>query len=300
MNRHIAIIGCGHVGASLAHTLVAQHLVSELTLIDSKVDKAKGHALDLKDAMIANEAFVAIHANDPEMMLRADILVIAIGPESINSIDRLDEFNQNKAGILAIAKQLNGAAFPGIVINITNPCDVITQILQAESGLPKNRVFGTGTSLDTLRLKRVLSEYLAVSPADVTGYMAGEHGDSQFVAWSSLRVAGRSIESWALTNERKAQIEQQVVFAANEIYYGKGCTEYGIAAMTAQLCRAIFSNSHKLFSVSVFDESLGCYISHPTQLKQSGLGNRLSLTLSETEQTRLAHSADIIRRYAQR
>lgn len=297
MNRHVAIFGCGNVGSSLAHVLVTRGMVSELTLIDADSAKAEGHALDLMDACIAFDGNVTIRANDTSAMLRADIIVVAIGPKVITSIDRLDEFHENSAGILELASKLKTVGFTGIVLNITNPCDVITQVLQEASGLPKSRVFGTGTSLDTLRLQRLLGNLLKVSPSDVHGYMGGEHGDSQFVVWSSVHVANRHISSWEIPPGAKDELERQVAHAATAIYNGKKCTEYGIAGITSKICEAIFDDSEKVFSVSVFDEAAGCYISHPTQIMRSGLGMRFSLSLNEQEQVKFDESAAIIRKF---
>ncbi len=297
MNRHVAIFGCGNVGSSLAHVLGTRGMVSELTLMDADNGKAEGHAIDLQDANIAFDGNVTIRANDTSAMLRADIIVVAIGPKVITSIDRLDEFTQNSAGILELASKLKTVGFTGIVLNITNPCDVITQVLQEASGLPKSRVFGTGTSLDTLRLQRLLGNLLKVSPSDVHGFMGGEHGDSQFVVWSSVHVANRHINSWDIPQGAKDELERQVAHAATAIYNGKKCTEYGIAGITSKICEAIFDDSEKVFSVSVFDEAAGCYISHPTQIMRSGLGMRFTLSLNEQEQIKFDGSAAIIRKF---
>ena len=281
----------------LAYTLINKGIVAQLTIIDSNNEKATSHALDLNDALIALNQNVSITINDTEEMLKADIIVVAIGPANIASLDRLDEFHRNKAGILALAETLKAASYPGIVLNITNPCDVITQVLQAASGLPKSRVFGTGTTLDSLRLQRLLGDYLEVHPTDVDGYMTGEHGDSQFVAWSSMRMAGIPASQWHISDQQKAQIENDVMQTGSVIYNGKGCTEYGIGAMAANICQAILNNSQKVYSVSVFDEAAECYISHPTQVGKNGLAKRFALSLNEAEQRRFEQSASIIRQY---
>ncbi|NVK55090.1 MAG: NAD(P)-binding domain-containing protein [Alteromonadaceae bacterium] len=296
MTRHIAIVGCGHVGASLAQSLINKGAVCELTLIDTNTRKVNSHALDLGDALVALNEQVTIRVNDTAAMLSADIIVVAIGPDEISSLDRLDEYTRNRAGIIGLAHTLNAAAYDGIVLNITNPCDVITQILQQASGLPTSRVFGTGTSLDTLRLKRMLGELLGVSPADVMGFVSGEHGDSQFIAWSSVRIVGQAVEQH-LSAELKAQLERQVTDVASEIYAGKQCTQFGIAAIATNICQAILANSKTIFSVSVYDAETGCYISHPSQVGSFGLGKRFALKLSDSEQQKFNHSADIIRQH---
>ena len=297
MNRHIAIVGFGRVGSALGYTLINKGLVSHLTIIDTNNVKATSHALDLRDAFIALNKDVSITVNDTKDMLKADIIVVAIGPANITSLDRLDEFHSNKMGIQTLAETLGKAQYPGIVLNITNPCDVITQVLQVASGLPKSRVFGTGTTLDSLRLQRLLGEHLDLNPADIDGYMAGEHGDSQFVAWSPMRMAGVPAEQWNISDDDKVQIESDVMRSGAVIFNGKGCTEFGIGAMAASICQAIFHDSQKIYSLSVYDESAECYISHPTQVGKTGLGRRFTLKLNDKEQARLEQSAQIIRQY---
>ncbi|MDC8831935.1 lactate/malate family dehydrogenase [Alteromonas gilva] len=297
MTRHVAIVGCGNVGGALAHSLINKGIVNELTLIDSDLNKVTSHATDLRDALVALDEHVTIRVNDTAAMLSADVIVVALGPRTISTLDRLAEYASNKASIIELAHTLHAADYDGIVLNITNPCDVITQVLQQESGLPASRVFGTGTALDTLRLKRVLSELLGVSPADVAGYVAGEHGDSQFIVWSSLRVAGQAVEN-SLSDELKAQLEKQVADLGSDIYAGKQCTEFGIAAIATNICTAILTDSRRVFSVSVYDREAGCYISHPSQVGSFGLGKRFTLHLNASEQRKFRHSADIIGQHA--
>lgn len=136
-------------------------------------------------------------ANDYHELHDADVLVIAVGPKTLLREDRLEELAETRAAVREVIPRVVASGFGGVIVNITNPCDVITQIIQQTSGFPDTQVFGTGTSLDTARMKRVVGEFFGVDPKSVTGYVMGEHGESQFVAWSTVTLGGRPVAELA-------------------------------------------------------------------------------------------------------
>lgn len=188
--RKIGIIGMGHVGATVAYTLFTHGEVDELILIDKNEAKVEAEYNDLHDTLARNNYFVNVRKQDWSALKDADIIVTAFGDiaASAKSGDRFGEFKLNAANAKEVGKKIKETGFDGVIINISNPCDAITQILQETTELKKNRVFGTGTFLDTARMQRIVGEKLDQDPRNVEGFVLGEHGSAQFTAWSTVRV----------------------------------------------------------------------------------------------------------------
>jgi len=182
MTRKVGIIGAGHVGADVAFSLVTQGLCDVIILLDEDEPKATSQALELRDMASLIASRVKVSANDYSELHDADVVVIAVGPKTLLREDRLEELAETRAAVREVIPQVIASGFGGVFLNITNPCDVITQIVQQVSGFPHGQVLGTGTSLDTARMKRVVGEFFGFDPKSVTGYVMGEHGESQFVA----------------------------------------------------------------------------------------------------------------------
>jgi|GEM_PF-6655744 len=202
MTRKVGIIGVGHVGADTAFSLVTQGLCDVLVLIDENEAKADSQALELRDMASLTASRVQVIANDYAALEDAEVVVIAVGPKTLLREDRLEELAETRAAVSEVTPKIIASGFNGVIINITNPCDVITQVIQKVSRLPHAQVLGTGTSLDTARMKRVVGEFFSVDPKSVNGYVMGEHGESQFVAWSTVNIGGCPVSELAVEGEQ--------------------------------------------------------------------------------------------------
>ncbi|MHB9649873.1 L-lactate dehydrogenase [Weissella paramesenteroides] len=296
MTRKVGIIGLGHVGAAIAHSLTAQGAVDEFVFIDIDDNKVNAEALDFEDAM-ANLEFNANYAvNDWSALADADVVISSVGKialqETITTDDRFVELQYNKLQIADISKKLVASEFKGILVVITNPVDVITTMYQHYTGFPKERVIGTGTLLDTARMHRAVGKALGVHPKSVSGYNVGEHGDSQFTAWSTVTVKDKPITSYDLP---LSDLNDEVRIGGYTVYHGKKFTSYGIASAASRLTKAILTDSHEELPVSNFRPEYGVYVSYPVIVGREGVIDHVSLDLSSDEQTKLDTSAGFIR-----
>ncbi|QUN06611.1 hypothetical protein KDN34_03925 [Shewanella yunxiaonensis] len=295
MNRHVAIIGCGHVGADVAFSLVTQNLVDHLSLFDIKDAKAASEQLELQDMAAHIGSRVHIDHNDEQQLSCADIVIMAVGPSKTETSNRLRELAETSASVATWAPKLQAAGFDGVLINITNPCDVITMSLARRLALPEGRVFGTGTSLDSARMKRVVGKLLDVDPASVDGYVLGEHGESQFVAWSSVRVGGLSFSQWPQAETADcAQMEADIRRGGWDVLSGKGWTSFGIATAAAKLVDAVFSDAHRVYAVSAIDQRFGVHIGQPALIGRCGVIRTIPIPLPAAEAEKYAASATVI------
>ncbi|MGA5654321.1 L-lactate dehydrogenase [Rahnella contaminans] len=295
MTRKVGIIGAGHVGADVAFSLVTQGLCDIIVLLDENEKKAVSQSLELRDMASLTASRVQVIANDYSELHDADVLVIAVGPKTLLREDRLEELAETRAAVREVIPRVIASGFGGVIINITNPCDVITQIIQQTSGLPDSQVFGTGTSLDTARMKRVVGEFFGFDPKSVTGYVMGEHGESQFVAWSTVTLGGRPVAELAGDCEVDwAKMDDAVRGGGWEILQGKGWTSFGIATATARLVDAVLSNAQSVYPVSAWDEELSVYIGQPAVIGKNGIVQTLQPELTAYEGVAYHASARVI------
>ncbi|WP_413724528.1 L-lactate dehydrogenase [Sodalis sp. RH16] len=297
MQRIVGIIGAGHVGADTAFSLVTQGLCDQIILIDENEAKAHSQGLELRDMASLVSSRVHIVVNDYAALKRAQVVVMAVGPTSALREDRMEELLETSAAVGQAVPRIMAGGFQGVFINITNPCDVITRLIQHISGLPVSRVFGTGTSLDTARMKRVVGEFFAVDPKSVDGYVMGEHGESQFVAWSTVRIGGVPIGGFdaGKTLDLPA-MKDQVRAGGWQILQGKGWTSFGIGTAAARLVDAVLSDGRTVFPVSVWDERQGVYIGRPALVGAGGIVQSVAVPLTEEEQLAFEASAKVIGR----
>jgi L-lactate dehydrogenase len=295
MVRKVGIVGAGHVGADVAFSLVTQGLCDVIVLLDENQPKAACQALELRDMASLVASRVKILANDYAELHDADVLVVAVGPKTLLREDRLEELAETRAAVRQVIPQAIASGFSGVILNITNPCDVITQIIQQTSGFPHSQILGTGTSLDTARMKRVVGEFFGFDPKSVTGYVLGEHGESQFVAWSTVRLGGRPVAE--LAGERDvdwAQMDDRVRGGGWDILQGKGWTSFGIATATARLVDVILSDANSVYPVSAWDENLKVYIGQPAVIGKKGVVQTLMPELTAYENIAYHASSRVI------
>jgi len=296
MSRKVAIIGMGNVGAAVAHGLIAQGAFDDYVLIDTNEAKVKADALDFQDAAANLNHHANITVNSYEALADADIIISALGNIKLQdnpNADRFAELPFTSKEVIEVSKKIKEVGFKGILIAITNPVDVVTSLYQHYTGLPKERVIGTGTLLDTARMKRAVGVRFGVDPRSVYGYNLGEHGNSQFTAWSQVRVKGQSISK--LTSEEVLEeIATEAMRGGHTVFYGKKYTSYGIASAAIRLALAVISDAHEELPVTNYYAPLDTYLSFPALVGRSGIIEQLQLTLTEEEEAKLARSAQFI------
>ena len=296
MSRKVAIIGMGNVGAAVAHGLIAQGAFDDYVLIDTNEAKVKADALDFQDAAANLNHHANITVNSYEALADADIIISALGNIKLQdnpNADRFVELPFTSKEVIEVSKKIKEVGFKGILIAITNPVDVVTSLYQHYTGLPKERVIGTGTLLDTARMKRAVGVRFGVDPRSVYGYNLGEHGNSQFTAWSQVRVKGQPISK--LTSEEVLEeIATEAMRGGHTVFYGKKYTSYGIASAAIRLALAVISDAHEELPVTNYYAPLDTYLSYPALVGRSGIIEQLQLTLTEEEEAKLARSAQFI------
>ena len=296
MSRKIAIIGMGNVGAAVAHGLIAQGAFDDYVLIDTNEDKVKADALDFQDAAANLNHHANITVNSYDALADADVIISALGNIKLqdnSNADRFAELPFTSKEVIEVSKKIKEVGFKGILIAITNPVDVVTSLYQHYTGLPKERVIGTGTLLDTARMKRAVGVRFGVDPRSVYGYNLGEHGNSQFTAWSQVRVKGQPISK--LTSEEVLEeIATEAMRGGHTVFYGKKYTSYGIASAAIRLALAVISDAHEELPVTNYYAPLDTYLSYPALVGRSGIIEQLQLTLTKEEEAKLARSAQFI------
>jgi L-lactate dehydrogenase len=297
MQRRVGIVGTGWVGASVAISTLHSGLVDELLLHDRNAELAAGEAMDLAHGASFYPAARVREASLDELAA-TDAIVVCAGRGGAAAESRLDLLRDNAAIVRAIGARLRGYA--GIVVLVTNPVDVLTQAMAEASGLPPARVIGTGTMLDTARLRQRLGEVLALDPRSVHAYVVGEHGDSEVVLWSGARAAGMPLRHWpAWGRDREPALAAQIRDAAYDIIRRKGATNHAIGLATANLLRAVLRSERRVLTVSRVQPGAapwaGVALSMPTVVSAEGAVQVLEPEMDADERAALARSADVLR-----
>lgn len=306
-SRKVAIIGCGMVGATTAYTLMQHGLFSEMVLVDVNRERAEGEAMDINHGMTFASP-MDIYAGDYDDIMDAAIIVVTAGAGQKPGETRLDLVKKN-AGILGtIIPEIAKRNYQGILLIVANPVDILTHVAQKMSGLPRNRVFGSGTVLDTARLKFLLGHHLNVDNRNIEAYIIGEHGDSEIPVWSSANVGGVPIHDFCemrgFYNHEKAmeEIANGVKNSAYEIIRKKKATYYGIAMGVQRICEAIVRDEKSILPVSIYLDGEfgleGATLSLPSIVGKDGIEKIVPISLSEEEQKALAHSAEVLKETA--
>ena len=299
MTRKVGVIGMGNVGSTVAHYIVAMGFADDLVLIDKNEAKVKADALDFEDAMANLPFHTNITVNDYSALKDADVIVSALGNIKLQdnpNADRFAELPFTRQAVKEVAQKIKESGFKGKIVAITNPVDVITSLYQKITGLPKNHVLGTGTLLDSARMKRAVAERLNLDPRSVDGYNLGEHGNSQFTAWSTVRVLGRPLTE--LADKRGLDLEEldkEAKMGGWTVFQGKKYTNYGVATAAVKLVNAILSDSLAELPVSNFREEYGVYLSYPAVVGRDGVVEQAQLDLTDEELQKLQTSANFIK-----
>lgn len=293
----IGIIGMGAVGTSIAVSTLHSGAAGELLLYDRREEVAEGEAMDLSHGSSFYPT-ATVRCAPPEEMLETRAVVIAAGRGGSAGESRLDLLRDNAALARELGERFRG--YEGVVVLVTNPVDVLTYEFQRASGLPPERVVGTGTMLDTARLRQVLGRKLRLDPRSVHAQVVGEHGDSEVVLWSSALVGGTRLAGWAgWSAGRQAEVAEEVRSAAHEIIRRKGATNHAIGLVTATLLKWILRGDRRILTVSrVQQGAFGLHdvaLSLPTVVGREGAVEVIEPELDPGERAALDRSAAVLR-----
>ena len=303
--RKVVIVGTGMVGMSYAYCLLNQSVCDELVLIDVNKTRAEGEAMDLNHGLAFANSSMRIYAGEYSDCEDADIVVICAGVAQKQDETRLDWLKRNAEVFRSIIDPVTASGFNGIFLVATNPVDIMTRITCVLSGFNPRRVLGSGTTLDSARLRYLIGDYLKVDPRNVHAYVMGEHGDSEFVPWSQALVSTKSIlelcreSGGAIQEERLAQIEEEVRTAAYKIIEAKKATYYGIGMALTRITKAILGDEHSVLTVSAMLRGdfgqRDVFVGVPCIINQNGIQKVLPLSLTDEELKKLEDSCNTLR-----
>lgn len=302
--RKAAVIGCGFVGSASAFALMQSGLFSEMVLIDADRQKAEGEALDISHGLPFAKP-MKIYAGDYDDIRDASIAIVTAGAGQKPGETRLDLVKKNAAIFGNIIPEFRKRDFGGIMLIVANPVDILTYIAAKLSGLPENRVFGSGTVLDTARLKYIIGEHLGVDSRSVHAFILGEHGDSEIAAWSSANVSGIPLHDFCEMRghhnhvQAMHDIAESVRNSAYEIIEKKKATYYGIAMSVRRICEAIILDQKSVLPVSHIQHGSfgieGISLSMPAIVGKNGIEADVPISLNDEERSALQSSAEALR-----
>lgn len=301
--RKVVLVGTGFVGMSMAYSLLNQGGVDELILIDVIKDKAIGEEMDLSHGLPYAPQKMKIKAGDYDECRDADIVVITAGLAQKPGQSRLELAVANAKIVKSITENAMANGFNGVFIVASNPVDLMSYVVAEVSGLPKSRVIGSGTVLDTARLRYLIAEYLQVSSKNVHAYILGEHGDSSLVPWEYCYVGCKNMIDIMKDNnhpmEDLKKIHDEVWKAAYVIIEKKKATYYGIGMALNRLIKAVLNDENAILTVSTYQNNEygqeGMYIGVPAIINKDGVKEILQLKLNDEDQAKFNHSCEIMK-----
>ena len=291
--RTVGVVGLGHVGAHVAYSLAIQGIADELILVDLKDQKLASEVQDLRDSVAYMPHRVSVRAGDFSDLGECDVIVNSVGKIDLlrGNTDRVAEMKFTVPAVRSYVQKIKDSGFNGVLINITNPCDVVTYELAKGLGLPRGRVFGTGTGLDTARLLSALARQTGVDHKSITCYMLGEHGNQQFAPWSCVSFRGMPLDTWAARDERfrfdRDALQKESIGGGWVTFSGKFCTEYGIATTAARMAYAVLHDEKVILPASAeltgeYGEA-GLFAGVPCVIGASGVEEVVELPLTGEE-----------------
>lgn len=301
--RKVVLIGTGLVGMSMAYSMLNTGGIDELVLVDLDEEKALGEAMDMSHGLPYSKSSLKVKAGNYDECKDADIVVITAGAAQKPGQTRLELVTINAKIMKSITQSIMATGFDGIIIVASNPVDLMSYVVQRVSKLPTNRVIGTGTILDTARLKFLLGEYLNVSSTNIHAYILGEHGDSSFVPWMNAYIGCKSMMEYIVEmnidmNEMH-KIYKEVQQAAYEIIKRKNATYYGIGLSLNRMISAIFGDENAVLTVSVYQQGEfkqeGLYIGVPAIINRHGISKIMPLYLNNVDQRKFDKSCKTLK-----
>lgn len=299
----VVLVGTGFVGMSMAYSMLNQGGIEELVLIDIDKEKTKGEEMDLSHGLPYAPQKMVIKAGDYDACKEAEVVVITAGVAQKPGQTRLELAEVNTKIMKQITQSIMASGFDGIIVVASNPVDLMAYVVWKVSGLPKNKVIGSGTVLDTARLRYLMADYLKISSKNIHAYIMGEHGDSSFVPWDHAYVGCKKVKDIMKDNhhpmEDLKRIHEGVVNAAYEIIEKKKATYYGIGMALNRLVKAIIKDENSILTVSTYLENQygqnDIYIGVPAIINRNGVRDLMELNLNEYEQEKLDTSCKLIR-----
>lgn len=305
--RKVVIVGSGHVGSHCAFSLAMQGVTDEIIMVDIDEKKALAQAVDLSDTVSYLQHRVKVKSGTLDECKDADIVVISAGPLPIKEQTRLDTLEATIKVVNTIIDPIVKSGFDGIIVSISNPCDVIAYYIWKKTGFPKNRVIGTGTALDSSRLRRILSSEINIDQKSIQAYSMGEHGDSQMIPWSHVSVGGKLLLDLMKENNEvyKNLNLDDILFKTKDagwvILRGKGSTEFGIGTALTEVVKAIFHDERKIMPCSVLLEGEfgqnDVFASVPALIGKDGVLEVHEIDLNEDEQKQFNNTCSVIKEY---
>lgn len=293
--RKIVIVGAGHVGSHAGYALISQGLCEEIVYIDVDRKKAAAQALDLFDATVYLPKRCLVRAGDYTDAKDADLLIVAAGPlpDMSKGQTRMDTLRETIVIIKDVVENIRTSGFEGIILNISNPADVVTHYIQHALDYPVHKILSTSTTLDSARLRRAISEAIGVDQKSILAYALGEHGESQMAAWSAVTIGGKPLSQLQKEQpETYGALDLKAIAAEGKaggwhILAGKGSTEFGIGAAIAEVVRAVFGDENRILPVSTlltgqYGET-DVYASVPSILNRHGVAEVIELALTKEE-----------------
>ncbi len=293
--KKIVLVGCGNVGMSYAYALVVGGAsIDELVLIDINKDKAEGEALDLSHALAYAKKSFTVKAGTYKDCNDASIIVIAAGRNQEPGETRQDLIDKNYGVFKSIIGEINKTKFNGIYLIATNPLDVMTYITYKLSGFAPHKVIGSGTTLDTARLRHLISQETGVNSRNIHAYVVGEHGDSEFIPWDNA-VIGLNPAKNFLDDNAMSRITYEVKNSAYDIINKKGNTSYGIGMCLLKITNAILNNENSIFTVSCYDKEHDIYIGKPSIINRDGVAKTLFIELTDDDANKMTNSLEVLK-----
>ena len=303
--RKAVLIGAGHVGSHVGYALAAQGLVEEIVYIDIDEKKAFSQALDIFDATVYLHHRVEVKSGSYKDIDDADIMVVCAGPLPNMNQTRMDTLGATIEVMKDVISKINNTKFSGIIINISNPADVITHYLQNKLNYDAKRIISTSTTLDSARLRRAVSEAINVDQRSIYAYALGEHGESQMVPWSTVTIAGKPLFELMKEKEKYSKLDLNELATKGrrggwDVLGGKGSTEFGIGASLAEVARAILCDEHRVLPVSVYlNGEYGqndVYASVPAVLGRNGVEEIIELKMNDDEKKLFDESCSVMKK----
>lgn len=296
-NIKVMIVGTGNVGASIGYCMVTSKTpINELVLVDINEEDAEGEAMDLRDTLAVSPTFINIHSGTYEKDAGdCDVIIITAGiPQAKGGETRMQLLQKNASIMQGIVEPIMKAGFNGIFVVVSNPMDVMTYLVWKYSGLPTEQIIGSGTVLDSARLRFKISEKLNVSPKSVHAYQVGEHGDTEFTLWSTSDLGGMPLNRM-FTPEEQAQISEDTKNVAYEIINRKGATYYGIGSCVTDIVNNILFDERRVMPVSTYDAFTDTFFGWPSVIGRDGVIDRLEVKTTEDEGIKLQQSINAIK-----
>ncbi len=302
--RKAVMVGCGFVGSATVFSLMQSGLFSEIAMIDADMAKAEGEAMDISHG-IPFAKQMKVYAGSYDDVADAGIVIVTAGANQKPGETRLDLVNKNVSIFKQIIPEIKNRGFDGILLIVANPVDILTSVAQKPSGLPENRVIGSGTVLDTGRLKHRLGEHLSVDSKSIHAFIIGEHGDSEIAAWSSANVSGIPLNDFCEMrghyqhDEATRDIAEKVKNSAYEIIQRKRATYFGVAMAVKRICEVIVRDEKSILPVSVNMHGEhgidGVVLSMPCIVGKDGIETKVPIRLNDTEAEQLRSSAAVLK-----